>query len=399
MEWLIEHIHIWGGMSWWASLAAAALVTRIALFHPSLKAADNAAKIGPIKNEMTLLRTKRMQFLSQGRQLDAAKAKVELDDLLEKHDIKAWRTYVPMLQVPLGFGIFRVVRGMSELPVPGLAMEHFVWIHDLTSYDPYYVLPLLATSFMYFTMKVSLLFCPVFIAQQADILQKGVDTGLNEMGQSAIGRFFVIGLPAISLLFIAWQPAALQLYFAASGAFSLIQGYLFNTDATRKMLGITPLYRPPAGEGRDGLRMIQEEFLSQMKKMNERGEFSGSPKKVENVSMVDKMVNNAKKEYSTMKREMGDKVKSFTDANADRKNHDGTPAAAPRLSTAEKQSAESYKAQREIEDAHELAERNRRRTQEYEAFIAQQQMNASQAWKQKGKEALKKTAKKSKPKK
>lgn len=226
-----------------------------------------------------------------------------------------------------------------------------------------------------------------------------MDTGLNEMGQTALGRSFIIGLPAVSLLFIAWQPAALQLYFAVSGAFSLVQGYLFNTDATRKMLGMAPIYRPPPGEGKDSLRMIQQEFLSQMQKMNERGEISGTPKKTENVSMVDKMVNNAKKEYSTMKKEMGEKVKSFTDANADKKNHDGTPAAAPRLSAAEKQSAASYKAQREVEDAHELAERNRRRTQEYEAFIAQQQMNASQAWKQKGKEALKKTAKKSKPRK
>lgn len=239
--------------------------------------------------------------------------------------------------------------------------------------------------------------------EQADILffylQKGVDTGLNEMGQTALGRFFIVGLPALSLLFISWQPAALQLYFAFSGAFSLIQGYLFNTPATRKMLGMAELYRPPAGEGKDSLRMIQQEFISQMQKMNERGELSGSPKKTENISMVDKVVNNAKKGYSDMKKEMGDKVKSFTDENANKKNHDGTPAAAPRLSTAEKQSAEAYRAQREVEDAHEVAERNRRRTQEYEAYIAQQQMNASKAWKQKGKEALKKTAKKSKPRK
>jgi YidC/Oxa1 family membrane protein insertase len=155
MEWLIEHIHIWGGVSWWASLAAAALVTRIALFHPSLKAADNAAKTGPIKNEMMELRTKRMQLLSQGKQLEAAKAKVELDDLYVKHDIKLWRNFVPLLQIPLGFGTFRVVRGMATLPVPGLAMEQFGWIHDLTSYDPWYILPALATGFMYLTMKVS----------------------------------------------------------------------------------------------------------------------------------------------------------------------------------------------------------------------------------------------------
>lgn len=155
MEWLIEHVHIWGGMPWWASLAAAALVTRMALFHPSLKAADNAAKTGPIKNEMMELRTKRMQLLSQGKQLEAAKAKVELDDLYVKHDIKLWRNFVPLLQIPLGFGAFRVVRGMATLPVPGLAMEQFGWIHDLTSYDPNYILPVLASGFMYLTMKVS----------------------------------------------------------------------------------------------------------------------------------------------------------------------------------------------------------------------------------------------------
>uniref|UniRef100_A0A093XDT3 Mitochondrial inner membrane protein OXA1 n=1 Tax=Talaromyces marneffei PM1 TaxID=1077442 RepID=A0A093XDT3_TALMA len=378
MEWLIEHIHIWGGMPWYASIAVAAIVTRLALFHPALKAADNAAKTSPIKDEMMELRKKRMQLLSQGRQLDAAKAKVELDDLYAKHDIKMWRNFVPLLQIPLGFGIFRVVRGMTTLPIPGLVVEEFAWIHDLTSYDPYYVLPILTSGFMYLAMR------------------KGMDSGVNEMGKTALGRSITIGLPAMSLLFIAWQPAALQLYFAVSSLFSLGQGYLFNTPVTRKALGIAPAYKPPVnGEGKDSLRMIQQEFLSQMRKMNESGEVSGSSTKPNNISMLDKMVNNAKKEYSTMKKEMGDKVRTFTDANSSAKNHDGTPAAAPRLSAAEKQSALSYKAQREIEDAHELAERNRKRTQEYEAYIAQQQANANQAWKQKGREALKQSAKKS----
>lgn len=160
MEWLIEHIHIWGGMPWYASIAVAAIVTRLALFHPALKAADNAAKTSPIKDEMMELRKKRMQLLSQGRQLDAAKAKVELDDLYAKHDIKMWRNFVPLLQIPLGFGIFRVVRGMTTLPIPGLVVEEFAWIHDLTSYDPYYVLPILTSGFMYLAMRVS---CPVIV--------------------------------------------------------------------------------------------------------------------------------------------------------------------------------------------------------------------------------------------
>lgn len=155
MEWFIEHIHIYSGLPWWASIAAAGLLVRLAIFHPSIKAADNAAKTGPLKDQILELRKLRMLSLQQGRHLEASKAKVDLDELYKTNDIKMWRNFVPLIQIPLGFGTFRVLRGMSELPVPAYATEQIAWIQDMTSSDPYFVLPILTTAFLYLSLKVS----------------------------------------------------------------------------------------------------------------------------------------------------------------------------------------------------------------------------------------------------
>lgn len=155
MEWTIEHIHLLSGLPWWASIVTAAVLVRLALFKPAIMAADNAARTAPLRDRMLELRKQRLDYMNQGKQLEAAKAKVEVDELYKKNNISLWKSFLPMLQIPLGFGTFRVVRGMSLLPVPALATEEFAWIHDLTSYDPLYITPLLTSGVMYLAMRVS----------------------------------------------------------------------------------------------------------------------------------------------------------------------------------------------------------------------------------------------------
>lgn len=194
----------------------------------------------------------------------------------------------------------------------------------------------------------------------------------------------MFGLPTISLLFIAWQPAALQFYFATSGLFALLQAYLLNTPATRSLLGVAPMHKPSGGDAAnsEGLRMIREKLASDLRKQaNARSamsETSASAAKPGNISLVDRMLSGAKKEFSSMRKEMDEKVTEFTGNKTT--NADGSPAPRPRLTAAEKADAESYKAQREIEDAHALAELNRQRTREYEMYVAQQQANAARSW-------------------
>lgn len=93
-------------------------------------------------------------LLTQGKQLEAAKVKEEMQGIHDSLGISIWKNFLPMIQIPLGFGCFRVVRGMTSLPVPALADEQLAWITDLTTYDPLFVLPIAASAFTYWTFKV-----------------------------------------------------------------------------------------------------------------------------------------------------------------------------------------------------------------------------------------------------
>ena len=57
-----------------------------------------------------------------------------------------------------------------------------------------------------------------------------------------------IGLPAISALFIMWQPGCLQLTFATTALLALIQSSAFRSPAIRNWLGIQPLPFKPSSE-------------------------------------------------------------------------------------------------------------------------------------------------------
>ena len=65
-----------------------------------------------------------------------------------------WKSFTPFLQVPIGFGTFRLLRGMASLPVPGLDVGGLLWVYDLSVPDPYYFLPLVTAWGYYYGFKV-----------------------------------------------------------------------------------------------------------------------------------------------------------------------------------------------------------------------------------------------------
>ncbi|CRG87345.1 Mitochondrial inner membrane protein OXA1 [Talaromyces islandicus] len=336
MEWMIEHIHMMSGIPWWASIVASAALVRLALFKPAVTAANNASITVPIKDKVKILRTQRHMYLTQGKQLEAAKVKEELDTIHKDLGISVWKNFLPILQIPLGFGCFRVVRGMTSLPVPALASEHAAWITDLTTYDPLFLLPLTASAMTYFSLK------------------KGAETGMNEMMQSSLGKGMMVGLPVLSMAFISFQPAALQLYFATSGALAFVQAYLINTPSTRAMLGMVPIPSPQSAQeieqSRAQLRMIQTETAAAWaQKLKDKTEMQALPTKEDNMSRIDKMMANAKKEIANMKTEMNEKMGEMQ-GKSNSINADGSPTVKPRLTDEQKKQAQAYKVLRDEED-------------------------------------------------
>ena len=163
IETLLESIHIYSGLPWWASAIALSFSIRLALIKPTLLASDTSVKLNQAKPFIAPIRARMLQCARERDNLGAMKAKQELTLLHESYGLKPWRGFLPMIQIPLGIGCFRVLNGMSSLPVPGLDLESLLWIPDVTLRDPFFILPLISGVTLFLTLKVGffIFFCPI----------------------------------------------------------------------------------------------------------------------------------------------------------------------------------------------------------------------------------------------
>lgn len=159
MEFIIEHVHVFAGTPWWASIAMTAVLVRLVLLKPYIGAADVGARMAKIKHITAPVTTRMTDASRAGDTAATMEARSELSRIHARAGVKPWKTFVPMLQIFLGYGSFRLIRGMASLPVPGLETGGFGWITDLTLSDPLHVLPLATGAMFYLTMKVC---CPAF---------------------------------------------------------------------------------------------------------------------------------------------------------------------------------------------------------------------------------------------
>lgn len=68
--------------------------------------------------------------------------------------IKIWKSFLPFLNIPLGYGFFRITRSMAALPAPGLDEGGLLWFTDLTLSDPFFMLPVATGVATFFLFKV-----------------------------------------------------------------------------------------------------------------------------------------------------------------------------------------------------------------------------------------------------
>ena len=131
------------------------LFIRLALLKPYLNAADISARMAEVAPLKTGLQERANAAKAAGDSIKATQLYQEIRNLDQQADINKLKAAVPLLQLPIGFGIFRLLRGMANLPVPGLEDAGFLWLKDLTISDPYYILPAVTGLGIYHTVKVS----------------------------------------------------------------------------------------------------------------------------------------------------------------------------------------------------------------------------------------------------
>ncbi|MCJ1475795.1 Mitochondrial inner membrane protein oxa1 [Lambiella insularis] len=233
IEYLLEHVHIWTGTPWWASIVLSAFVVRLALFKLNVNAADQAGRLAKATPQLKPIQEK----AAAARAIQDTQTMLALSGqakaIMKAEGVSYLKLFGPVIQVPLGYGTFRLLQGMTRLPVPGLDDGGLLWIRDLTISDPFFTLPLATSLLMYFTFKDG---------------QKGGETGASGTSSMSPGMriTFTYGLPMLSFCFMSFWPACVQLTFATTSVIAFGTSMLFRNPGTRAFLGISPLPTPPS---------------------------------------------------------------------------------------------------------------------------------------------------------
>ncbi|HEK24756.1 MAG TPA: membrane protein insertase YidC, partial [Hydrogenobaculum sp.] len=189
--------------NWIISIFVLTLLIRILFFPLNYKSTLSMSKLSEVAPKMEKIKEKYKD--------DPVKMQEEIMKLYKEVGFNPASGCLPILvQIPIFFSLYKVIVITADLK-----LAHFLWIHDLTQKDPYYILPIL----MGITMIMSLRLTPNPDPRQNSVMY--------------ISSLFFVFL-------FASFPAALVIYWTINNILSFLQTYLI-----RKVLLKDKLSQPP----------------------------------------------------------------------------------------------------------------------------------------------------------
>ncbi|KAF3315110.1 Mitochondrial inner membrane protein oxa1 [Orbilia oligospora] len=225
MQNALEALHVYTGAPWWAA-AVLATITLRAIFLPIfISVSDNTARMKELQPLLLPYMERQRNAIKNSDLQTQQQIRTEIMGLYKRAGVSPFKSLSNLVQIPFQFGSFMILRQMAYLPVPGLEHSGILWFQDLTSADPFFLLPALSSGFLYLSMKF----------------------GAADMPSQQVGnmmKYIRIGLPLFSLGITCTMPSLLTLYFLTASFLGFIQALIIRSEKTRAWLGIYPLNRP-----------------------------------------------------------------------------------------------------------------------------------------------------------
>jgi len=195
--WTLGFIHDWTG-NWGWSIIFLTILIKLAFFHlsaASYKSMANMRKLQP-----------RLKQLQERYADDRNKLNQAMMDMYRKEKINPLGGCLPILvQIPVFIALYWVLLGSVELR----QAPFMLWLDDLSTPDPYFVLPLI--------MGVTML----------------LQHHLNPAPVDPIQQKVMMMLPIVFTVFFAFFPSGLVLYWVVNNALSITQQWVI----TKKIAG------------------------------------------------------------------------------------------------------------------------------------------------------------------
>jgi YidC/Oxa1 family membrane protein insertase len=204
LYWLLSHIHaIIGNWGW--SIMALVLLIKIAFYWLQAKGYESMAKMKAINPKVMAMRERYKD--------DPQKMQQEMMRIYKEEKVNPMGGCFPiMIQIPVFIALYWVLLASVEMRgAPWIG-----WIHDLSSKDPYYILPVVMT------------------------LTTLLQTALNPAPPDPVQAKMMWIMPlAFSVMFF-YFPAGLVLYWITNNVLSIAQQWLIN-----KRMGVPPQFNLP----------------------------------------------------------------------------------------------------------------------------------------------------------
>ncbi|ROT39038.1 hypothetical protein SODALDRAFT_350294 [Sodiomyces alkalinus F11] len=223
MQWILEHVHIYTGLPWWGSILTTSVLVRIALFKPTLTAQQATAKLQAVSStpEYKAAKDRMTAAAAAGNTTEMMEARQVVTLLNKRGGVNVFASLWSFLQIPVGYGAFRILNGMGKLPVPGFEDGGFLWFTDLGVSDPFFILPLGTSLMMLATLRAGSKFAPP-----------------QTQAQMKLMAFILVPMSAV---LTSWLPAAVQWYFLTTTTLGYGQNVIFQNPAFRRLAGLPPL--------------------------------------------------------------------------------------------------------------------------------------------------------------
>ncbi|KAI0097295.1 hypothetical protein GGR51DRAFT_541298 [Nemania sp. FL0031] len=226
-EWLLEHVYVYTGLPWWGSIAVVACLFRAVMFYPTLTATKHQARLQTIYATPAYKKAKaafdEAAFQTKDRQAMMV-ARAEMKAIVKKSGASPLRMLTNFAMFPFSLGMFRLIRGMAGIPVPGMENGGVAWFTDLTVHDPFFILPSISVALTVLIFKQM---------QRANIQQ-------NPMQETMMKSMMWI-MPPLMFLGTAWLPAGVQWFFLVLSFSTTGQTQATLTPAIRRWAKLPPL--------------------------------------------------------------------------------------------------------------------------------------------------------------
>ena len=142
---------------------------------------------------------------------DKMRLQMEMMKLYQTHKTSPMAGCLPMLiQIPIFFALYKALLVSVQM-----RNAHFLWIHDLSAMDPYFILPI----FMGLTM---------WLQQYLQSAKKSSAAANDVVAQT---QKMMNWMPLLFTIMFAWMPAGLVLYWTVSNIFGIIQMQLIKKQS------------------------------------------------------------------------------------------------------------------------------------------------------------------------